>query len=303
MTAGNGGADRPRLTLGPVLFNWPAERWRDFHLRIADEADVDTVYLGETVCSKRAPFFAPMLDEVVARLAAAGKEVVFSTLALVTGRREAEAARALCEAEDLLVEANDPTALRFVRGRPHVVGPYVNVYNEETLLHLVADGARRVCLPFELPATSLAVLGQAATGRAEIEVQVFGRLPLALSARCYHARAHRLHKDNCQFVCGLDADGMRLDTISGQPFLAVNGIQTMSWSYVNLADELGALRDMGVGAFRLSPHSCDMVAVATAFRAVLEGRSDGAAARAELARLVPDAVFSKSFYLGEPHRP
>ncbi len=39
-------AAKASLTLGPVLFNWPAETWRDFYFRIADEAPVDIVYLG-----------------------------------------------------------------------------------------------------------------------------------------------------------------------------------------------------------------------------------------------------------------
>ncbi len=47
------------LTLGPVLFNWAPERWRDFYFRIADEAPLDIVYLGEVVCFKRAPLFGP----------------------------------------------------------------------------------------------------------------------------------------------------------------------------------------------------------------------------------------------------
>ena len=47
------------LTLGPLLFHWPAHKRRDFYLRIADEAPIDTVYLGEVVCSKREPFFEP----------------------------------------------------------------------------------------------------------------------------------------------------------------------------------------------------------------------------------------------------
>ena len=45
-----------QLTLGPVLYHWAPERWRDFHYRIADEAPVDTVVVGEAVCSKRTPF-------------------------------------------------------------------------------------------------------------------------------------------------------------------------------------------------------------------------------------------------------
>lgn len=293
---------KARLSLGPVLFNWPAERWRDFYFSIAEEAPVDSVYLGEVVCSKRAPFFAPLLEEVAERLGSAGKEVVFSTLALITNAREAQAARDLCGDETLLVEANDPSALGYLRGRPHMVGPHVNVYNEDTLTYLASEGARRVCLPVELPASSLAALGKAARGRVELEVQAFGRLPLALSARCYHARARGLHKDNCQFVCAEDPDGLPLKTLSGQPFLAVNGIQTLSYAYVNLIDELGTLRDMGIAAFRLSPHDCDMAAVANAFRDVLDARIDAAEGTARLARLVPQALYSKSFFEGRAQR-
>ncbi|MCP3056298.1 U32 family peptidase, partial [Aurantimonas sp. LRZ36] len=36
-----------RLTLGPVLYNWPADEWSDFYARIADEAPVDRVVVGE----------------------------------------------------------------------------------------------------------------------------------------------------------------------------------------------------------------------------------------------------------------
>ena len=44
----------PHLTLGPVLLNWRAESWRDFYFQVADEMPVDTVFLGEVICSKRA---------------------------------------------------------------------------------------------------------------------------------------------------------------------------------------------------------------------------------------------------------
>ena len=36
---------RAELTLGPNLFNWAPEQWRDFYFRIADEAPVGIVYL------------------------------------------------------------------------------------------------------------------------------------------------------------------------------------------------------------------------------------------------------------------
>ncbi|MCB1784587.1 MAG: U32 family peptidase, partial [Alphaproteobacteria bacterium] len=70
-----------QLTMGPILFHWPADKKRDFYFRIADEAPVDTVYIGEVVCSKRAPFFEAHCDEVAERLTKAGKKVVFSSLA------------------------------------------------------------------------------------------------------------------------------------------------------------------------------------------------------------------------------
>jgi collagenase-like PrtC family protease len=39
-----------------------------------------------------------------------------------------------------------------------------------------------------------------------------------------------------------------------------------------LAGEVVGLRDAGVGRLRLSPHTCDMVAVASAYRDLLDRR-------------------------------
>ncbi|MFC5353740.1 ubiquinone anaerobic biosynthesis protein UbiV [Azospirillum himalayense] len=274
---------KPTLTLGPVLFNWPAERWRDFYARIADEAPVDAVVVGEIVCSKRAPFLAPVMDEVIARLAAAGKEVWLASPILVGSDRERAAMRDLLESDLLPVEANDMGALALLEGRRHAVGPFINSYNEATLAWLAGRGAVAVSLPAELPAASIAVMAK--TGAAlglSMEVQVFGRAPLAISARCYHARAHALHKDGCQFVCANDPDGMPVSTVDGQPFLSVNGTQTLSHGYLALAAEIDRLRAMGIRRFRLSPQDLDMVAVATAFRAVLDGERSGQDVMAEL---------------------
>jgi len=44
--------ERPKLSLGPVLYYWPRETLLEFYARIA-ASPVDIVYLGETVCSKR----------------------------------------------------------------------------------------------------------------------------------------------------------------------------------------------------------------------------------------------------------
>ncbi|HEM45996.1 MAG TPA: U32 family peptidase, partial [Alphaproteobacteria bacterium] len=217
MTAG------PRLTLGPLLFNWPAGRIRDFYARIADEAPVDTVHLGEAVCSKREPFLREVLPEAAERLARSGKEVVWSTLGLIADGRDVRATRTLVDDLHELVEVNDLTALSMLDGRPCVIGPTVNIYNEGTLAWLAGRGAIRACLPPELPEPGITALAGAA-GSVELELFAFGRMPLALSARCYHARAYGLHKDGCQYVCGEDPNGMPLETLDGEPFLAINGI-------------------------------------------------------------------------------
>ncbi|MBS1269270.1 MAG: hypothetical protein MAG794_00218 [Gammaproteobacteria bacterium] len=300
---------RAELTMGPALFNWKPETWRDFYFQVADESCVDTVYLGEIVCAKRTPFFEPCYAQVTERLQRAGKQVVFSTLIEVMTERERRITVDLCARDGLLVEANDAAALYHLRGKPHRVGPFVNTYNEQTLAFLAAKGAEHMTLPWELPHGSLAILaGKAAALDVTLEVPVYGRMPLALSARCYHARAHGRVKDNCQFVCDQDPDGMELKTLQGAPFLVINGIQTLSHTCLNLTHELPELCEMGIGAFRLSPHSRDMVETADLFRGVLDRRFSAGKATARLEALglnrdrgardqaVP---FSNGFYHGQ----
>lgn len=289
----------PTLTLGPVLFNWDADTWSDFYARIADEAPVDTVAIGEVVCAKRLPFYADRLPAAVERLERAGKQVLTSSLALVTLPRERRQTRELSSAEDVVVEVNDLTALAHLQGRPFAVGPFVNIYNEATLALLAARGAARICLPPELPLASIATLAEAARQHGvTLETWAFGRLPLALSGRCYHARLHGLAKDSCQFVCALDPDGRDVATLDGEPFLAVNGIQTLSHAYASLLNDLEALLEAGVTGFRLSPQACDMVGVATLFRRALDRIDEPEAAQAALARLLPEARFANGFLHG-----
>ncbi|OJX73836.1 U32 family peptidase [Magnetospirillum sp. 64-120] len=285
-----------RLTLGPVLFNWRPEKLRDFYFRMADESDVDSVCVGEVVCSKRTPFFAPFVPEVVERLQAAGKEVVLSSLALIMSEREAVQARELTQLDGVLVEANDVSVASMMAGRPFVAGPLLNIYNEGTLAYLRDLGAVRACLPAELPGPVMGTLAQ--TGGIEIEAQCFGRLPLAISARCYHARSRNLAKDGCQYVCAEDPDGMDVDTLDDEAFLAVNGTQTMSYHYLDLLAELAALRGLGINRFRLWPHNVDMVAVAGLYRAVADGLIDSGDAAIRLSELCPKAEFANGYFHG-----
>ena len=56
-------SNTPKLTLGPLLFNWPVEQVAEFYGRIAKLAPVDTVCLGEVVCPKREPLLGEALAE------------------------------------------------------------------------------------------------------------------------------------------------------------------------------------------------------------------------------------------------
>jgi collagenase-like PrtC family protease len=129
-------------------------------------------------------------------------------------------------------------------------------------------------------------------------VWAFGRVPLAVSARCYHARLHGRAKDSCQFVCENDPDGLAVETLDGEAFLAVNGVQTLSHTCCNLICEASELGELGVAALRLSPHTCDMVGVSRIFRDVLDGACDLGQGMAQLRALYSGSAFSNGFVRG-----
>ena len=282
------------------MFNWSVDALVDFYRRIADEAPVDRVVVGELVCSKRLPFYSDRLPEVIERLERGGKTVALTSLALPTLERERRAARELAEQSEHEIEIDDFTLLRWMKPtNPFSVGPLVNVYNENTLAYLARRGARRFCLPPELPVASVGVLAKAAAAiGARVEVWAFGRIPLAISGRCYHARVHGLSKDSCQFVCAADADGASVRTLDGAAFLAINGVQTLSHVTANLIGDLDRLA-AGVGALRLSPHTGDFVAVTQAFAAAAAGRISPDEGLARLREIAPAAEFSNGFLFGD----
>src|SRR5690606_25583733 len=182
---------------------------------------------------------------------------------------------------------------------PHAVGPLVNVYNAATARVLASRGATAICLPPELPAASVAAIIDNAP-ELDFEVFAFGKVPLAISSRCAHARVKGLTKDNCQFICGDDPDGLVVDTLDGQQFLALNGVQTVSSTCQSLLGDVPQLAAIGVRSLRLSPPVCDMVAVARLFRAVADGQMTPAEGQHLLARCYPGATFSNGFLHDQP---
>jgi collagenase-like PrtC family protease len=165
---------------------------------------------------------------------------------------------------------------------PFVVGPHINVYNSRTLTLMARAGAKRWVMPMELDRNTLAAIQAQRPAGMETEVFVFGRLPLAFSARCFTARAHNLSKDECGFRCADYPDGMPLRTREGQLFLSLNGIQVQSGETYNLVNEIGELRALGVDVLRLSPQAQGMFEIVGAFRNVMDGHQELSAAAAML---------------------
>ncbi|MEJ2590656.1 MAG: U32 family peptidase [Candidatus Thiodiazotropha sp.] len=264
-----------KLALGPVLYYWSRDDLFAFYEQAA-QMPVDTLYLGETVCSKRRSLRTEEWIELARRLSReTGKEIVLSTLALLEAESELKTLRRICENGEFLVEANDMAAVQMLgsRGIPFATGPTVNIYNPATLKVLANQGLRRWVMPVELSRTTLSEMLDALPEGVETEIFAYGRLPLTLSARCFTARSHNLPKDDCRYKCLDYPEGRLLSTQEKQPFLALNGIQTLSALTCNLLPEIDDMRSLGVDLLRINPQYRHTDRIARAFRQALDGHS------------------------------
>ncbi|HHJ35430.1 MAG TPA: U32 family peptidase, partial [Gammaproteobacteria bacterium] len=263
----------PELSLGPLLYYWPRDEVFAFYESVADST-VDIVYLGETVCSKRRLLRPEAWLQIANMLTAAGKEVVLSTLTLLEANSELSALKKICAEELYMIEANDMSAVQLMSGkRSFVTGPAVNIYNSRTLEVLARSGLKRWVLQVELSRETLSTVHQNRPAGVETEVSVFGRLPLAYSARCFTARAHNLAKDDCQFRCLDYTDGLMLRTREDETFLVLNGIQTLSARTQNLIKEIDDLVDLEIDVLRISPQSKNTPEIIDVFYDRLRGRT------------------------------
>jgi collagenase-like PrtC family protease len=280
--------NRYRLSVGPIQFHWSKQQMLDFYDRVEASA-ADIVYLGETVCSKRRELRHQDWLDLADRLIASGKEVVFSTLALVEARSEIGYIRKLCENGRFLVEANDMTAVQLLAGRTSFVGgSTLNVQNDVVLRKLSDLGLVRWIPPVEMPARVLADVRERVPESVECEVFGWGRMPLAYSARCYTARAHNVSKDDCANCCLDYADGLMLETRDLDEFLVINGIQTMSARTICLAEEYDSTTAPDI--LRISPQSTGTEDVIALFDALRKGTKATTEAIDNLRAMVPDGL-------------
>lgn len=249
-----------KFSLGPVLYFWPKQKMQAFYQQAA-ESDVDIVYLGEAVCSKRRELKFDDYMDIAHMLREAGKQVCLSTMTLLEAPSELRELRRYCDNGDFLVEANDVGAMSMLNENslPFIAGSAISVYNHHTLRRLINLGMQRWVLPVELSGEWVGQLltqnlVQEVRNCFETELFAFGHMPLAWSARCFTARSEHRQKDQCELCCIKYPNGRVVDSQDGQRVFVLNGVQTQSGDRYNLINQLPSMHDK-VDVVRLSPQT------------------------------------------------
>ncbi|CQD31989.1 U32 family peptidase [Yersinia mollaretii] len=265
-----------KYALGAVLYYWPKTDIESFY-HAAANSSADIIYLGENVCTKRREMRVGDWLALAKAVAASGKQVVISTLALLQAPSELNELKRYVENGEFLLEANDLGAVNMAaeRGLPFVAGHALNCYNAYTLRILHRQGMMRWCMPVELSRDWLSnVLQQCEElgfrHQFEVEVLSYGHLPLAYSARCFTARSEDRAKDECETCCIKYPQGRKVLSQEGQQVFILNGIQTQSGYCYNLGNDLISMQGL-VDIIRLSPQSIETLDVIDQFRANEQG--------------------------------
>lgn len=247
-----------KFSLGAIQYYWPKDVVQNFYQEVA-ESNVDIVYLGETVCSKRTELNLKDYMDIAHQLREAGKQVCLSTMTLLEAPALVRDMVRYVDNGEFMIEANEIGAVQLAHEKnlPFVVGSPINCYNQHTLKLFIKQGMQRWVMPVELSHEWLGNLLEHDTVQDvrdlfEVEVFAFGHMPLAWSARCFTARAEDRHKDDCQLCCIKYPKGREVKSQDGVQIFVLNGVQTQSGHRYNLVNDLPSMKGL-VDVIRLSP--------------------------------------------------
>lgn len=268
-----------KLSLGPLLYYWPKQSVEDFYQQ-ALSSEADTIYLGETVCSKRRELKPRDWISLAKALNGQGKEIVLSSMALLEAPSEVKVLKQLCENGEVSVEANDVGAIQLLSEKkvPFVCGPAINCYNASVLKIFVNKGMQRWVMPVELSRDWLAKTVSDCEDlgiRSQFEIEVFshGFMPLAYSARCFTARSENKAKDDCELCCIKYSQGRPTTTQEGQQVFVLNGIQTQSGYCYNLINDIASMKGL-VDVARISPSDQQAFSILKQYRKAINTTID-----------------------------
>jgi len=243
-----------KLSLGPAPTTWGKSELKKFYEKVA-QCEVDTVFAGETICSKRDVLSIGDYEGIVKILKDGGKKVYLSSLALVATEDEFARIEELIpvfdgiEANTIgilnLFEKNEPA----VQGKDLIIGPYLNIYNWKAAEYLKKFDPERLIAPFEIPHESISDIIDKAN--ISMEILGWGYLPTAISWRCYSARSVGRSREDCNKVCFSHPEGMLLRTVDGDDLFFINGLQVLSAKTFCLIEHLELLDSMKVGHLRI----------------------------------------------------
>jgi collagenase-like PrtC family protease len=283
------------LSLGPVLFDWKRKDLLKFYKQV-EFMEVDTVYLGDVVCSRRKGLTIDDLKSIAERLTKSGKNVYLSTLAIVSNDEEIDYIRELATLGYPL-EANDASAIAIAKetGSSCAAGPHITSYNTGDIEFLKRKGVERITFPVELPAESIRYNIE----NSEITSEVFahGKVPLAFSWRCYTSRAFGLNASNCEFDCRKFPDGMVINSLDDAPLFTINGKSILSANTYTLIEMTGELKSMNVDTLRISPQWEGTAEIVKIFKERIDGRIDNASAL-EMLKATSSEGFSNGWFKG-----
>ena len=85
-----------------------------------------------------------------------------------------------------------------------------------------------------------------------LEVNIFGRVALSISSRCFIAHNLNIERDDCKLACFKHNAGFNALS-EQQELFNLNGMQVQSAKIYNLIKEIPDLQTIGVHNFRINP--------------------------------------------------